>query len=338
VSAAGVAPRAEGQRTEPPRRACRLRHGSVLSIRTAKLRDWHPPSEQSNAPGGDVPTSESPKISREAWLLASVLALIALMAAIVLFATWEPALEQEAAKTALSVLAVTVLGGAATVAFEAYRQRREHDAAEQVRTEERRQREIENDRTLAANMRLRQEEAWRREVERLRDARNREDELLRSLLQDTLQAYNRVKRTRRLLKAFTNVANERVVRQDVYDEQIGDLIDEQLVFEEFKRTTSVVGDTRLGLETLRASYEVIEKYLNRVISEYQDSRHVAVARGEVALAELPRLAGFMKTTYAQGDKDLGFEVNVASQLDRIIQRVQTALLEPLHLPEADMLE
>src|SRR4051812_23723969 len=106
------------------------------------------------------------KISAEAGLLAAVLGAIAVIAFIVLvFADWTAELRLEAAKTALTVLAVSFFGVLATLVASLYQQRRKDEA----------------------ERRIRREEEQLRRIERSRDARSREDELLRSLLRDTIR-------------------------------------------------------------------------------------------------------------------------------------------------------
>jgi hypothetical protein len=297
-------------------------------------------------------------ITKEAWLVVAVLACIAIAAAIVLSLTWTDELAHEAGKTSLSVLAVSLFGALAALAVDRYKQRREDDAErrrtrekiedekaerreeqrrlEEIRREEAVQRQLDADRKEAADARLRQEEAWRRELEHVRDIRSREDALLRSLLQDTLRTYNRVKRTRRLLNAYTMSATGRSLRLDIYDSHMQELIDLQLMFEEFKRLTSVSADKRLGLPVLTRNFEVIEKYLNKVVDEYLENRHRVETNAVLPLEEFPRLSGLFHGKFpveVKGTVDAGFELNVSTPIDEIVKKVQNALLEPLELPE-----
>jgi hypothetical protein len=249
-------------------------------------------------------------VSKDAWLLIAALAIVAIVAFVVLVVNWNPALRNEAGKTALSVLAVSFFGAFVTIAASLYQQRRKE----------------------TAEGRVRQEDCRRREVEVLRDARDREDALLRALLQDTLRNYNRVKATRRLLKARTKTRDGRSITVTVYDMHLDELIDEQLKFEEFKRIAEAGGSNRLGLPSLFRNYEIIEKYLNKVISEYQDNRHLVELSGDYSLVSLKRLTGFFESKYVIDGKDIGFEVSVSSQMDQIVRQIQKSLLEPLAVP------
>ena len=156
----------------------------------------------------------------------------------------------EVAKAALSVLTVAVFGGLATFALDRYRMHREDEAARRSKEEQtERETQTRQDQEASAKQirqeqqaaaeRIRQEENWRREVARLRDARERDDELLRSLLEETLRSYNRVKRLRRLLRAHTEDGSGGAVRLAFYDRYLKDLNDQQLAFEQFKRITPV---------------------------------------------------------------------------------------------------
>jgi hypothetical protein len=116
-----------------------------------------------------------------AWLLA-----IAALSGIVLAWAWSGSptnntLRYELAKTAMQVIAVASLGGLAALATFTFQRSR-------TREDELRDRKLEQ---------------WRRRVENGRDKRDRQDDLLRSLLRDMLTSYNRVKRVRRLVEAET---------------------------------------------------------------------------------------------------------------------------------------
>lgn len=149
----------------------------------------------------------------EVWLLLGTLAAVAVTAMIVLArADWNEDLRLELAKTALTALSLTVVGSIASLAVWLYQKRREVELNRALDIERERRDEVkkakeevarrESDaRREQAERQIQAEENLRRKAERLRDTRARDDALLRSLLQDTLRSYNRVKRIRRLLKA-----------------------------------------------------------------------------------------------------------------------------------------
>lgn len=261
--------------------------------------------------------------SKEAQGLFAVLGCIAIVALGALAFTWEKDVKVEVAKAALSVLTVAVFGGLATFALDRYRMHREDEAGQEQQ---------------AAAERIRQEENWRREVARLRDARERDDELLRSLLEETLRSYNRVKRLRRLLRAHTEDGSGGAVRLAFYDRYLKDLNDQQLAFEQFKRITPVNWASRSDVPSLKKNYENIEKYLNKLVEEYENMRHLVQSTANVLpLERFQRLSGFFESQYIVKDKagipkDIGFEVNVSKQIDEVIEQVQGALLAPLVLP------
>ncbi len=255
-----------------------------------------------------------------AWLLA-----IAAISGIVLAWAWSGSpsnntLRFESAKTAMQVIAVASLGGLAALAtFTFQRSRTREDELRDRRLEQRRRRD-----------------------ENRRDKRDRQDDLLRSLLRDTLTSYNRVKRVRRLVEAETKDKAGGHVTLDVYDKHMTSLNDEQLEFEKFKRLAPFIDDKRLnpsagrdpsathgtapGGVSLKESYERIEKYLNKVIDEYEDNRHVVAAEpAGVPLAKLTKLSAFL-----QHDS---FELGAAMQIDGIIDVLQKAVLQPPALPD-----
>jgi hypothetical protein len=263
------------------------------------------------------------------WWSLGGLVLIGVLALIGLIITWSSqpnTLRYELAKTFMQVLAVAFFGTLATLAAFLF-QRSRAQADNQL---ERKRQDRDND----------------------RDQRRREDDQLRSIMNETLAAYNRVKQIRRLLRAETVTAYTRVkqirrilnaetsdgaarcVSLPVYDKYLIYLIDEQLEFERLKRFTPFISDKRLSpppeshlaksgtamkSETLTKTYEDIEKYLNHVIHEYEEKRHTVVD-ASVPMVGFGKLLGFIGTD---------FEPNVADKMDVIIETLLTALWQPL---------
>ena len=212
---------------------------------------------------------------------------------------------QEVAKTSLQVIAIAVIGGLASLITFSHQQRR-----------------------LAAA----------KELEVQRDERTRADELLRSTLEDTLKSYNQVKRIRRLLDADTRQPEHRAISVDVYDQHLRGLVDLQLAFEHFKRSAFKIDtlikrldlyertDAQASRCTLNETYASIEKYLNEVIKEYKEKRHVVAASlGDFRLEALPELNSFI------GHK---FVERVSDELDEVLEVLQASLLRPLGPPHS----
>ncbi|HET7328221.1 MAG TPA: hypothetical protein VFJ14_13155 [Nocardioidaceae bacterium] len=243
---------------------------------------------------------------------------IAVVGASVLAWTWsgDPAsdtLRYELAKTSMQVIAVAAFGGLASIATFAFQDRR----------------------AQAAKDRERRAVETQRDVDRLRDERTRLDDLLRSTLQATLTSYHQVKRARRLLVADTRKADGAHVTIDVYDKHMACILDQQLEFEQFKKLAFLIdelprrpsGDqtaTPAERATLRRSYKRIEKYLNKVIKEYKEKRHLVAGGSGVPLEELTTLSAFLGSA---------FKPAVADRMDDIIKVLQTALLQPLDLSQ-----
>ncbi|TCN32795.1 hypothetical protein EV644_12411 [Kribbella orskensis] len=251
-------------------------------------------------------------------LTFGVLLLVAAVAAAVLSwaASSRPAgntLRYEAAKTALQILAVVVIGGFATLATFTYQSTRTQEMQRLARQEERRHR-LED---LAA------------------DKRDRQDDALRTLLQDTLVSYNATKKLRRKLRA---VIEERFTIE-AYDKYMFELIDRQLEFEQFARLCPLIDDNRLQnpligepthlldprpeCESLEYSYRKIERYLNRIIREYEKSRaKVASTPAGIPISNLSKLSAFLGSRFPR----------VASRhMDKIVVILHTAVLQPPHL-------
>jgi hypothetical protein len=267
----------------------------------------------------------SPRVDRvQIWSLVGLLLVVALAAGILAWAwSGDPrsnSLRYEVAKTALQVLGVAGLGSLAALATFMF----QHSA------------------TLAGQRREINRERWRLENDKLRDKRERQDELLRALLRETLTAYNLVKRIRRLLTAETrDESGVGHITRDRLDVHLASLIDQQLEFEKFKRLAPFIDDDRLdpvmdtddaahrpARDELQAEYESIESYLNHVIDDYKKQRFlVPDGREGTSLASFPRLRQFMETD--------NFDTGVAHHIDVIITILQGAVLDALVLPPLD---
>jgi hypothetical protein len=276
------------------------------------------------------PCDATPRWKVAGWWSLGGLALIGVLAVIGLVITWSSqhdTLRYELAKTFMQVLAVAFFGTLATIA--AFLFQRSHAQADN------------------------QAERNRQQLASARDQRRREDDQLRSIMNETLAAYNRVKQIRRLLRADTLAAVSRIKRirrllsaensdgavrylsLAVYDKHMTKLSNEQLEFERLKRFTPFISDERLrplpysGLGSvwmknvaLTEAYEDIEKYLNHVIHEYEEKRHTVPNDANVSMAGFNKLLGFL------GDN---FEPKVADKIDVIIETLLTALWQPLEL-------
>ena len=243
----------------------------------------------------------------------------------------------ELAKTFMQVLAVAFLGGLATLATFTFQNSRAQENEQSRRAEEKAEKAI----LRAEDEKERKQEQDRREFENARAERRLQDDQLRSIMEETLKTYNRVKRIRRLLEAETNDGASGCLTLVVYDRHMTDLIDEQLAFERLKRLTPFISDERLGqlpaLDTrqpqaetnsqiltkgsLVESYKDIEKYLNHVIDEYQDKRHTLPDKASVALTGFDELLGFI------GDE---FKARVSDQMDQVIETLLKVLWQPLN--------
>jgi hypothetical protein len=256
------------------------------------------------------------------WLVA-VLAVIAFAAVVTIWLTWDPEVERETGKTALSVLAASVFGTLVALVVDRYR-----------RDRDRREDGLEDERRREADARWREAEAGRQEADRQRDDRQRQDIQLRALLEETVRTYNSVKETRRLLKARCLRAHGQAITVDVYDSRMRELIRLQLRFEEFKRAARVKPD-RLGIAPAASGFREMERYLNEVIDEYLVNRHQVEEGGAYSLASLPRLAGFLRSYLKDEDgQEIGFNPHMSHQIRHIVRVVQGQLLRPSEAPES----
>jgi len=250
------------------------------------------------------------------------LLLLALISLLTLIFAWAGSpqgntLRFELAKTAMQVLAVAVLGSVATLAVSAYQQSQTQDA-------KRRDQKLEH---------------WHRHVENAKDKRTRQDDLLRSLLQETVVTYHRVKRLRRLLAAETKDSAGGHISRATYDKHMAELNDAQLEFEKYTRLAPFIDDDRLErsreptlrdedmprLYSLATYYRSIEAYLNRIIDEYKEVRHSVADDKGTSIRQFKRLSQFV---YVRDD----FVKGAADNMDKIIATLQQAILQPLLLP------
>jgi hypothetical protein len=265
----------------------------------AEDRNPHKRSTES----GDTPSRW--KIARR-WSYSG-LAFIAVVSLIGLIIAWSGhpssnTLRYEFAKTCMQVLAVAVFGGLATIATFNF----QHSRAQE-------------DNRLERN---------RRQLEKERDQRSREDDQLRSIAEETLGIYNRVKRIRRLLKAETG---DGTLARVAYDRYMTNLLDEQLTFERLRTLTLFNPDKRLRVpldrgtnasrgpltsQTLTDSYQKIGQYLNEVIAEYQQKRHIVPETTTASLAEFDRLSEFLGYEFAK---------RLAHPMDTIIEYMLVVL-------------
>jgi hypothetical protein len=175
-------------------------------------------------------------------------------------------------------------------------------------------------------------EAQRQESDRIHDERERQDVALRSLLTQTLEAYNGVKRIRRILRAegLTTISAE------VYKQQLLELNDLQLTFEYLKIDAQSLGDKRLFVNQstatnnapardLQTDFKDIETHLNQIFKEFEQNLRRVEGQRTASLSSLVELNSFLTDTQ-------GFRAGVSEPFHRIVLTLQTALMVPLELP------
>lgn len=250
-----------------------------------------------------------------------VLSSITVASVIVLIIVWRlhpshDSLGFELAKTSMQSLGVIVVGAMAGIATFTYQHKR----------------------LRAAELLDEQHEDRRREVDRIRDERHRQDELLRSVLNDTLAAYHAVKRTRRLLDAEAGPEQKGPVSFEIYDRYMLGINDEQLEFEKLKLLADIIDDSRLprtppwpdareednNEAPLVAMFSKIEHSLNELVNEYKDKRLEVKQAGSISLPQLTQATLFVTSP--------GFRAAIARPKDAVVKLLQTALLKPIDLP------
>lgn len=162
-----------------------------------------------------------------------------------------------------------------------------------------------------------------REQAEARNRRQRQDEVLRSLLDASLANYHDLKRARRLLKArLPAAADAGRPDLDVYDECLAAISDAQLVFEQLEQTARTMQDERIDDAALAGWYDHIETYINDVVGEYeQQRRRVAYGDPPPSVSDLEILGAFMVGKH--------FRAGVTAPLHAAQRVLETALLQPL---------
>jgi hypothetical protein len=178
------------------------------------------------------------------------------------------------------------------------------------------------------------------------DQRHRLDERVRAFFEETLQAYHGVKQVRRLLAAETGSAATPSISLEAYSRLIPELSGHQLTFESLKRRAPLIqslvpgADTipykadrttgATGMATLEKHYEVIEKYLNHMVDDYEKRRGALSSEHRHLLRDLQddaRLSKFIFDTVT-------LKVNVTYRVEAVLGCLERALLRPLDLREA----
>jgi hypothetical protein len=270
------------------------------------------------APGGPPSALAAKPVRRALAVFIGLVIVIGLIALVVLFAVGRPtpgSFEIEIAKAALQVLVIATAGaviGAGTFYFQ------------QQYLAETERRRTEDDRAHKG-------------AEQDRDARRREDEALRSVIDATLDAYQRLKKERRLLRAL---APEHVT-VSAYDDVAASIIDIQLAFEQLGRVAPLIdaqvaltrpppsedrhGQKRPPFVSLHKSFNTIESYLQLIVTEYENSHRTVESAGAagIAVTALPRLAALLSPSSSD------FRAGVSYHVDNVIGVLQASLLEPL---------
>jgi hypothetical protein len=297
----------------------------LASIAEATDSGWHDPGETMEDLQDPVPRAQDKSTFKSLFddlgNSLIVLATITVVSLIVLIIVWRlhpsrDSLGFELAKTSMQALGVIVVGAMAGIATFTYQHKR----------------------LRAAEIRDQQHEDWRREVDRIMDERRRQDELLRSVLNDTLAAYHAVKRTRRLLAAETGPEQKGPVSFEIYDQYMLSINDEQLEFEKLKMLADIIDDSRLprtppwpdarekdkDKAPLVAMFSKIEHSLNELVDEYKDRRLEVKQAGSIPLPQLTQATLFVTSH--------GFRAAISRPKDAVVKLLQTALLKPIHLP------
>jgi len=304
------------RRQRQPRTAS-LEKGAVVVPTVGRQEDGHPQARPEDELPQSPPEEEHPMTGGQKFIIYGTLAAIAgastgLLIWILQSNPKYNTLKYEAGKTCMQVLGVVLVGFVVSyVTFTLQRNRQRQEEQADLRKDQK-------------------SKKWQREIEEAQDARRRKDKLLRSTLDETLVAYHTVKGTRRILRArIWAQADGLHIDADVYDQQMALINDVQLQFEELKRTAPLIKVERVIKEKLGEYFEVVEKHLGELVTEYESKRRRAAhIQGGISISNMPKLEEFLGPSYTGPFRD-----NIISPINGILSALQEALLEPLELPE-----
>lgn len=187
------------------------------------------------------------------------------------------------------------------------------------------------------HVRVRSDEAQRVVAREAVEQQRRES--LRGLLTRATEAYQSVKRARRLLRAGLVLGpdDDRRVGEKAYDEQLALVSDAQLEFELLRTETETEGSVATeqgGLDlpadtcsALAKDFGTLEKYLSGLVTEYETHRPTS-RDGALPLDGLRELSDFL----ARGGSE--FKGEVARAFRQARQRIREAVLRaPQRAPE-----
>jgi hypothetical protein len=123
---------------------------------------------------------------------------------------------------------------------------------------------------------------YQQEHQRAVDERRRLDDRVRAVFEGTIKAYNGVKLVRRLLRAETGPKEDPSITLEAYTRLLPELCKQQLAFEDLRRSAPLIQTSLQNGEvipepvcaTLTKTYDAIEHYLNDIVKEFEDSRHM----------------------------------------------------------------
>src|SRR6266404_736641 len=156
-----------------------------------------------------------------------------------------------------------------------------------------------------------------------RDLAQKSDARLREMHKELLDAFNLAKRVRRVLRASLEIRPMQTPPSEVltaakYETEIIALMDAQFTFETFAKRSE---DNELWFtngEVLAKPLRLIEKYLNRIIQEYEGSlRTFSGTPSSKALVDLSDLAEFLEPLRAGGRFELQFKVPFRDALNSL---------------------
>jgi hypothetical protein len=166
-----------------------------------------------------------------------------------------------------------------------------------------------------------------RRIERLKQMELRAagiQETRHRYLRELVDQYNRVKRTRRLLRATALnhelVFADRRVRVARYDELMQSILDAQLSLETMVRTMRVEDGVFATEPEVVRSVIAAEVYLRALVTEYEEVMPQAT-QDEIALRVLPELAAFLGP-YREADR---FRAEFVQPMNAVLAAVERAI-------------
>ena len=147
------------------------------------------------------------------------------------------------------------------------------------------------------------------------------DLLRKDLSEEVSKLYSRAKHVRRRLRA--HVTNEKIDSK-IFDDLLSEISDIQLGLERYKRIADEGSNIGILPESIFSDLSSMEKYLSKLVSEYEETRPLDPASSIISLTDLITLKDFIGNY-----KNSGFRAEFAIPYDNAARSVALESMKDL---------